>query len=222
MKVLLIGMGGVGEAIAVTVQCRPWLEKMVLADYDVTRVEGVRAKLDETAASKCPLEWIDAGDREQIVALARKHGVELILNAVDPVFDELIFVAAYEAGCTYLDMAMTLSRPHPAQPYRQAGVKLGDYQFEQSEKWEKKGLLALVGMGVEPGLSDVFARYAEKHLFDEIDEIGVHDGAVLRAGGVRVPGRDRPRGMCERRARRGAAHPALGEMRACHLQVRTG
>jgi saccharopine dehydrogenase-like NADP-dependent oxidoreductase len=117
------------------------------------------------------------------VALARKHGVDLILNAVDPVFDEPIFEAAYEAGCTYVDMAMTLSRPHPAQPYRQVGAKLGDCQFEQSEKWAKKGLLALVGMGVEPGLSDVFARYAEKHLFDEIDEIGVRDGSNLEVRG---------------------------------------
>jgi hypothetical protein len=70
-------------------------------------------------------------------------------------------------------MAMTLSRPHPDRPYQQCGVKLGDYQFERSARWEKKGLLALAGMGVEPGLSDVFARYAAKHLFDEIDEIGV-------------------------------------------------
>ena len=183
MKVLLIGVGGVGEAIAVTAKCRPWLDKMVLADYDVERVQEVRAKLGETAASKCPPEWIDAGDKEQIVALARKHDVDLILNAVDPIFDEPIFEAAYEAGCTYVDMAMTLSRPHPAQPYRQVGVKLGDYQFEQSEKWEKEGLLALVGMGVEPGLSDVFARYAEKHLFDEIDEIGVRDGSNLQVRG---------------------------------------
>jgi saccharopine dehydrogenase-like NADP-dependent oxidoreductase len=183
MKVLLIGVGGVGEAIAVTAKCRPWLEKLILADYDLERVQEVRTKLGEVAASKCLPEWIDAGDKEQVVALARKHGVDVILNAVDPVFDEPIFEAAYEAGCTYLDMAMTLSRPHPAQPYRQAGVKLGDYQFEQSEKWEKKGLLALVGMGVEPGLSDVFARYAEKHLFDEIDEIGVRDGSNLEVRG---------------------------------------
>ena len=183
MKVLLIGVGGVGEAIAVTAKSRPWLEMMVLADYDVARVEEVRAKLGEAAASKCPPEWIDAGDRERIVALARKHDVDLILNAVDPIFNESVFGAAYDAGCTYMDMAMTLSRPHPAQPYRRAGVKLGDFQFEQSEKWEKQGLLALVGMGVEPGLSDVFARYAAKHLFDEIDEIGVRDGSNLEVRG---------------------------------------
>jgi saccharopine dehydrogenase (NAD+, L-lysine forming) len=62
-------------------------------------------------------------------------------------------------------------------------VKLGDYQFERAARWEKKGLLALVGMGVEPGLADVFARYAEKHLFDVIDEIGVRDGANLEIRG---------------------------------------
>src|SRR4030066_121056 len=74
---------------------------------------------------------------------------------------------------------MTLSTPHPEEPYRRCGVRLGDDQVARSEKWAKKGRRALVGMGVEPGLSDVFARYAEKHLFDEIDEMGVRDGANL-------------------------------------------
>jgi saccharopine dehydrogenase (NAD+, L-lysine forming) len=109
--------------------------------------------------------------------------VDLIMNAVDPLFNEAIFTAAYQAGCHYMDMAMTLSTPHPTQPFSQVGVKLGDYQFERAAKWEKKGLLALVGMGVEPGLADVFARYAADHLFDEIDEIGVRDGANLEVRG---------------------------------------
>ena len=105
------------------------------------------------------------------------------MNAVDPVFNEQIFDAAFEAGCHYMDMAMTLSDPHPANPFQECGVKLGDYQFERAQAWEKKGLLALVGMGVEPGMADVFARYAEKHLFDEIDEIGIRDGANLEVRG---------------------------------------
>jgi saccharopine dehydrogenase-like NADP-dependent oxidoreductase len=181
MKVLLVGAGGVGEAIAVVAQNRPWLEKMVLADYNVKRAREVRHKLG--APRKFPVEWIDAGDKKQIVALAKMHGVDLIMNAVDPIFNEAVFDAAYQAGCLYIDMAMTLSRPHPTDPYCRTGVKLGDYQFERAAKWEKKGLLALVGMGVEPGLSDVFARYAEKHLFDDIDEIGIRDGANLEVSG---------------------------------------
>jgi saccharopine dehydrogenase-like NADP-dependent oxidoreductase len=61
---------------------------------------------------------------------------------------------------------------------------LGDEQFARSADWEKKGLLALVGMGVEPGLSNIFARYAADHLFDRIDEIHVRDGANLEVRGA--------------------------------------
>ena len=59
---------------------------------------------------------------------------------------------------------MTLSEPHPAEPFSKPGLKLGDYQFERDEQWKAKGLLALVGSGVEPGMADVFARYAETSL----------------------------------------------------------
>jgi len=76
-------------------------------------------------------------------------------------------------------MAMSLSHPHPDQPYSEVGVKLGDDQFVQAEAWEQAGRLALVGIGVEPGLSDVFARYAADHLFSEIEELGTRDGANL-------------------------------------------
>ncbi len=180
MKVLLVGVGGVGEAIAVVSRDRPWLETMVLADYNVARAEEVQRRV---GAGRFPVERIDASDAREIVRLARKHGVDLIMNAVDPVFDEPIFDAAFEVGATYVDMAMSLSHRHPTDPYSRPGVKLGDYQFERAPAWEDKGLLALVGMGVEPGLADVFAAYANKHLFDRIDEIGVRDGANLTVDG---------------------------------------
>ena len=181
MKVLSVGSGGVGEAMAVIAQDAPWLEKMVLTDINGKRLREVKKKLHQP--KKFPLEPIDAGNKKQIVELAKKHKVDLIMNAVDPVFNEKIFDAAFQYGCAYMDMAMTLSSPHPTEPHRQCGVKLGDYQFARAEKWEKKGRLALLGMGVEPGMADVFAKYAEKHLFDEIDEIGVRDGANLEVRG---------------------------------------
>jgi saccharopine dehydrogenase-like NADP-dependent oxidoreductase len=71
-------------------------------------------------------------------------------------------------------MAMTVSAP---------GVQLGDEQFALHEQWVARRALALVGIGVEPGLSDVFARYAADHLFSSIDEIAVRDGADLRVEG---------------------------------------
>ncbi len=177
MKVLLVGVGGVGEAIATIAKPRPWMELMVLADYNAKRAAEVQKKLGD--ALRFPVEFIDAGRQEDIEALARKYNVDLIMNAVDPLFNKQIFDAAYVVGANYMDMAMTLSEPHPDDPFHQPGIKLGDYQFEKAKDWEKKGLLALVGMGVEPGMADIFARYAEDYLFDEIDEIGIRDGANI-------------------------------------------
>src|SRR5207302_1583332 len=116
---------------------------------------------------------------DDVARLAREHDVTHVLNAVDPRFVMPVFEGAFAAGADYLDMAMSLSHPHPERPYEQTGVKLGDDQFAVAERWEAAGRLALVGIGVEPGLSDVFARYAADELFSEIDEVGVRDGANL-------------------------------------------
>ncbi|MEJ5223452.1 MAG: saccharopine dehydrogenase C-terminal domain-containing protein [Anaerolineales bacterium] len=181
MKVLLIGVGGVGEAIAAMARERAWIEQMVLADYNTKRAEEVQQKLGDE--KRFPVEFVDASKREMIEDLAKKYQVDLIMNAVDPVFNEAIFDAAFNVGVTYMDMAMTLSKPHPEDPYNKCGVKLGDYQFERAKAWEEKGLLALVGIGVEPGMADVFARYAQDHLFDEIEELGIRDGSNITIEG---------------------------------------
>ncbi|MGO9196506.1 MAG: saccharopine dehydrogenase family protein [Acidimicrobiales bacterium] len=167
MKVLLVGTGGVGESIAILAKDRPWLERMVLADFNVERATEVRQKVG--GEERFPVESVDASVQGQVVALAREYDVDLIMNAVDPVFNEAIFEAAFELGVTYMDMALNSD----------CGVNLGRYQLGQSKRWEERGLLALVGMGVEPGISDVFAAHAARHLFDAIEEIGVRDGANL-------------------------------------------
>jgi saccharopine dehydrogenase-like NADP-dependent oxidoreductase len=181
MKVLLVGTGGVGEAIAAIAKPRPWMELMVLADYNVKRAEEVQQKLKNP--ERFPVEFLDASRREDIQALAKKYKVDLIMNAVDPIFNKPIFDAAFRVGVTYMDMAMSLSEPNPDDPFHKTGIKLGDYQFDKARDWEEKGLLALLGMGVEPGMADVFARYAQDYLFDEIEEIGIRDGANLTIDG---------------------------------------
>jgi saccharopine dehydrogenase (NAD+, L-lysine-forming) len=177
MKVLVVGAGGVGEALAQMARPRAWVEQMILADYNLDRAKEVQSKLGDD--KRFPVESIDASQQEMVEELARKYGVDLIMNAVDPVYNEKIFDAAYNVGVNYMDMAMTLSKPHPQEPFKKSHIKLGDYQFEKSKQWEQKGLLALVGLGVEPGVADVFARYAQDHLFDEIEEVGIRDGANL-------------------------------------------
>ncbi|MFN8398926.1 MAG: saccharopine dehydrogenase C-terminal domain-containing protein [Anaerolineales bacterium] len=181
MKVLLVGVGGVGEAIAAIAKPRKWMELMVLADYNVKRAEEVQKKLGDS--KRFPVEFIDASNQQNIEELAKKYQVDLIMNSVDPIFNQQIFDAAYNAGVKYMDMAMTLSEPHPSDPFNKPGVKLGDYQFDKAKDWELKGLLALVGFGVEPGMADVFARYAADHLFDEIEEVGIRDGANITIEG---------------------------------------
>jgi saccharopine dehydrogenase-like NADP-dependent oxidoreductase len=181
MKVLLVGVGGVGEAIAAIAKPRSWVEQIVLADYKLERAKEVQKKLGDD--QRFPIEFIDASKQENVEALAKKYHVDVIMNAVDPVFNKQIFDAAYSVEVNYMDMAMTLSEPHPDDPFNKPGIKLGDYQLEKAKEWETKGLLALVGVGVEPGMADVFARYAQDHLFDEIDEIGIRDGANITIDG---------------------------------------
>jgi saccharopine dehydrogenase (NAD+, L-lysine forming) len=173
VRILVIGAGGVGAAAAAVAARRDFFERMVLADVDGCRA---RAAVDRTGDPRFAAASVDASDAAAIAELARAEQADVILNAVDPRFNPAIFGAAFDAGCTYLDMAMTLSDA-------ERDVKLGDAQFAQADRWEEAGRLALVGIGVEPGLSDVFARHARDELFAEIDEIGVRDGANLVVDG---------------------------------------
>jgi saccharopine dehydrogenase (NAD+, L-lysine-forming) len=176
MRILVVGTGGVGSAFAGIARRRSFFEHCALADYDPTRPQVL---VDRLADDRFSAHRLDASSREAIVALIRETGADVVMNSVDPLFNVPLFDAAFEAGATYVDMAMTLSEPHPTNPFEECGVKLGDYQFERSEAWAEKGLLALVGLGIEPGAADVFARHAADELFSEIDEVGIRDGSNL-------------------------------------------
>jgi saccharopine dehydrogenase-like NADP-dependent oxidoreductase len=178
MKILVVGAGGVGAAFAPIAARRDFYEAIVFADYDEARARSVVDRYDG-GTGRFEAAQVDASDASSVEALVRATGATHVLNAVDPRFVLPIFEGTFAAGAAYLDMAMSLSHPHPEEPYALPGEKLGDAQFAQADAWEERGQLALVGIGVEPGLSDVFARYAQDHLFDEIDEVGVRDGADL-------------------------------------------
>jgi saccharopine dehydrogenase-like NADP-dependent oxidoreductase len=172
MRVLVVGTGGVGSAVAPIAARRDFFDRIVFADVDPARPQAL---VDRNGDGRFGAAQVDASDAAAIAELVRAERCDVVLNAADPRFNPPIFQAAFDAGCTYLDMAMTLSRP--------GGERLGDLQFAQEERWRERGLLALVGIGVEPGLSDVFARYAADHLFSEIDLVGVRDGSDLVVDG---------------------------------------
>ncbi|TDT62683.1 saccharopine dehydrogenase C-terminal domain-containing protein [Frigoribacterium sp. PhB116] len=175
-RILIVGAGGVGSAAVRIAVRRAFFELLVVADHDPARPQAL---VDSLADPRLLGASVDASSADSVTALIREHAITHVLNAVDPRFVMPIFEGAFAGGAVYLDMAMSLSRPHPDEPHALTGVKLGDEQFAQEARWRDAGRLALVGMGVEPGMSDVFARWAEDELFSEIDELGVRDGADL-------------------------------------------
>ncbi|TDK23531.1 ATP-binding protein [Arthrobacter crusticola] len=180
MRILIVGAGGVGSAAVRIAVRRTFFDLLVVADYDPARPQALVELFDD---GRLVAAQVDASSAEAVAALVRDHGITHVLNAVDPRFVMPIFNGCFAAGATYLDMAMSLSVRHPEEPYAKTGVMLGDEQFALAQQWEVAGRLALVGMGVEPGLSDVFARYAEDELFSSIDELAVRDGANLIVAG---------------------------------------
>ncbi|SDS15669.1 Saccharopine dehydrogenase, NADP-dependent [Nocardioides scoriae] len=181
MRILLVGAGGVGSAFTAIAARRSFFERCVVADYSRERADAAVAALE--GDTRFVAAQVDASDASSVEALVREHEVTHVMNAVDPRFVMPVFEGAHAGGADYLDMAMSLSHPHPERPHSETGIKLGDEQFAVADQWQREGRLALVGIGVEPGLSDVFARYAADHLFSEIDELGVRDGANLAVEG---------------------------------------
>jgi saccharopine dehydrogenase-like NADP-dependent oxidoreductase len=145
MRVLLVGAGGVGGAITAIAARRDFFEAMVVADYDEGRA---RRAVERVADDRFLAVQVDASDSAAVGALLTKHRCDVLMNATDPRFVMPLFSAALTCQVHYLDMAMSLSKPHPDRQYAECGVKLGDEQFALASDWEAAERLALVGIGV--------------------------------------------------------------------------
>ena len=180
MRALVIGAGGVGSAIANIASRKSFITELVIADYDASKAHAVTQKIQDPRFTSVE---VDAGDLAALEGLIRKVGPDVVINAVDPRFVMNIFNAAKNAGVNYMDMALSLSIAHPTDPFNKVGVKLGDDQFAQHDQWLSQGNFALIGIGIEPGMSDIFARYAQDYLFSEIDAVTILDGSSLTVDG---------------------------------------
>lgn len=116
MRILLIGAGGVGSAVVPIAARRDFFEQIIVADYDPARARRAVDRAADPRFLAVPRR-VDAADRAGIEALIRATRATHVLNAVDPRFVIPIFEAALAADADYLDLAMSLSRPHPEQPY---------------------------------------------------------------------------------------------------------
>src|SRR3954465_13731543 len=105
MRILVVGAGGVGSAVAAVARRRRFFERMTLADLDPRRAEAAVAPLagDRFAPAPAPAS-VDAADEASLATAIAESGADAVLNATDPRFNPQIFAAAFEAGCTYLDM----------------------------------------------------------------------------------------------------------------------
>ena len=181
MKVLVLGAGGVGESICALFKRRKntneWLEKVILADYDYEKAAEAVKKLDDTEMFVA--EQVDALNKDEVIALARKYDVGFMVHClVTEGFTEVIMDACLECECHFVDMALSETVRDSEDPTKII-QELGHREFLKSNDFEERGLYALVACGVEPGMIDYFARYAENNLFDEIDGLYVRDGSNL-------------------------------------------
>ena len=123
MKALVIGAGGVGRSIANIASRRKFITCMVIADKNLARAESAVERLNDSRFSDA---MVNAAELEDIRELIRKSAPDVVINAVDPRFVMPIFLACEIENRNYIDMAMSLSRPHPHYPNTETGVKLGD------------------------------------------------------------------------------------------------
>jgi saccharopine dehydrogenase-like NADP-dependent oxidoreductase len=185
MRVLMIGAGGVGESISRIVKDRDpaaeWLERLVIADYNEGRAAAVGAGLGDE--ERFPTAHVDASNPDSVGALIERWKPDLLMNVVEPKYNTNLMDTALAHRINYMDTGSCSSVAHPTRPFEDVGSLLGAPQWKRKAQWDESGLLAMLGCGVEPGMSNFFARFAEKHLFDTIEEIGVRDGANLTLPG---------------------------------------
>ena len=150
MRILVVGSGGVGDAVARIAARRTYFERLVVADVDLGRAQRTveAASAHDVVGGRIVAAVVDASSASAVEALVREHGATHVLNAVDPRFVLPIFEGVRASGAHYLDMAMSLSHAHPERPYELPGVKLGDDQFATHDQWVQAGRLALVGLSL--------------------------------------------------------------------------
>lgn len=163
-KVLIIGAGGVGAVVAH--KCAQVPEVFT----DITLASRTKSKCDAIAAQiSRPIHTaqVDADNEKKMADLIRKTKAEMVINVALPYQDLHIMNACLETGVNYLDTANYEPPDEAKFCYK--------WQWEYQERFKKAGLMALLGSGFDPGVTNVFAAWAQKHHFDEIHELDIID-----------------------------------------------
>ena len=186
-KVLIIGCGGVANvAIRKCCQCDDLFTDICIASRTKSKCDALKADLEGKTKTRITTAQVNADDASQVAALIRGYQPDLVMNIALPYQDLAIMDACLECGVNYLDTANyepeDLSDPAWRANYEKRCKEEGfsayfdySYQWAYKEKFEKAGLTALLGTGFDPGVTQAYCAYAQKHLFDQIDTIDILD-----------------------------------------------
>jgi saccharopine dehydrogenase (NAD+, L-lysine forming) len=185
MRLLLIGAGAVGESILRIMQKRDpegkWLKFVVVSDFNLNRACEVVEHLQ--GDKRFVTESVDARDKESIIALIKKHKCDFVMDAAAPFVSNNIFDAAFEGGANYGNMgtwSVPMDNPKFGLGIENSYIEpMTKYNFDRHNDWEKKGIMACICLGIDPGVVNVFAKFAALYLFDELHEVHVKDGGNL-------------------------------------------
>jgi saccharopine dehydrogenase (NAD+, L-lysine-forming) len=161
----MLGAGAVGTVSALKFVQDAMLEQLVIADAVSARATLLADRLNDPRVSA---RRLDAGDRPALVSAIRETGTTIVLNAALPVTNLVVMRACLEAGCDYIDLASGGTDDD--------GIPKLDDQFALDAEFRAAGRMALLGMGADPGTTNVYAAYAARHLLDEVTELHVRDG----------------------------------------------
>jgi len=165
VKVLLLGAGAVGTVSALKFVKEAVLEKLVIADAVAARASALADRLNDGRVTAIELH---AADRDAVAKIIRETSTTLLLNAALPATNIAVMQACLDAGCDYIDLASAGTDAD--------GIPKMDDQFALDAEFKAAGRLALLGMGADPGTTNVYAAYAAKHLLDVVSELRIRDG----------------------------------------------
>ena len=162
--VLIIGAGGVGRVVThKTAQNRDVFQKIVLASRTLSKCEKIANEIDLEIIT----DIVDADNTDEVVKLIEKHNPNIVINVALPYQDLTIMDACIKTKVDYLDTAN----------YEHIDTAKFEYkeQWERDEKFSKAGILGVLGSGFDPGVTNIFTAYAQKHYFDEIHYVDILD-----------------------------------------------
>ena len=167
-KVLIIGAGGVGHVVAhKCAQAPEVFSEIMLASRTKSKCDAIAASVKERTGRTIQTAALDADNVAETVALIKSFQPKLVLNVALPYQDLALMDACLETGVDYLDTANY-------EPLDEAKFEY-KWQWAYQDRFKEKGLMALLGSGFDPGVTNVYCAYAQKHLFDEIHELDIID-----------------------------------------------